>query len=282
MAAGTTIKIKRKAGAFSNGELAAGELGLDVTNSKLYSSVNGTTVFLLDTAGIAEVVDDTTPTLGGQLDAANFRIANLGAPSSGTDATTKNYVDSRTQGFSVWVEAVLNTQTDNTLNPGSTPTTGDRYIITNAASLHANFGSPSGLADDDIVEYNGSVFVVDTDISAVGEGVTCYDKTSNSQKLFNGSDWVTVGGVSDHGGLSGLGDDDHTQYSLIASGASAPSSTPGRVGNFYIDTTADRAYVSTGTASSADWSILVLPGSTDTLTNKTLSSSTNTIDGGTI
>lgn len=47
MAAGLTIKHKRKAGAFSNGELAAGELGLDTTNSVLYYSANGTTVVSL-------------------------------------------------------------------------------------------------------------------------------------------------------------------------------------------------------------------------------------------
>jgi hypothetical protein len=44
MAAGVTLKHKRKAGAFANGELAAGEWGLDITNSHWYFSTNGTTV----------------------------------------------------------------------------------------------------------------------------------------------------------------------------------------------------------------------------------------------
>jgi hypothetical protein len=44
MAAGTVIKHKRKAGAFVNGELAAGEKGLDVTSGTWYFSRNGTTV----------------------------------------------------------------------------------------------------------------------------------------------------------------------------------------------------------------------------------------------
>lgn len=49
MAAGTVIKHKRKAGAFVDGELAAGEFGLDVTNSAWYYSINGTTVVALAT-----------------------------------------------------------------------------------------------------------------------------------------------------------------------------------------------------------------------------------------
>ena len=40
---------------------------------------------------------------------------------------------------------------------------------------------------------------------------------------------------------------------LISSGAGAPASTPARLGDTYIDTTADKAYIACGTASSADW-----------------------------
>lgn len=48
MAAGVTIKHKRKSGAFSNGELAAGEWGLDVSGGVWYYSANGTTVVALE------------------------------------------------------------------------------------------------------------------------------------------------------------------------------------------------------------------------------------------
>lgn len=41
--------------------------------------------------------------------------------------------------------------------------------------------------------------------------------------------------------------------SIISSGAGAPSSTPTKVGDIYIDTTGDDAYIAVGTASSADW-----------------------------
>lgn len=51
MAAGVLIKHKRKAGAFVNGELQAGEWGLDVSNITWYFSINGTTVEFLSTGG---------------------------------------------------------------------------------------------------------------------------------------------------------------------------------------------------------------------------------------
>lgn len=51
MAAGVLIKHKRKAGAFTDGELAAGEWGLDVSNTTWYFSINGTTVVSLSPGG---------------------------------------------------------------------------------------------------------------------------------------------------------------------------------------------------------------------------------------
>lgn len=42
-------------------------------------------------------------------------------------------------------------------------------------------------------------------------------------------------------------------YPDITSGAGAPASTPSKVGDIYIDTTNDDAYIAVGTASSADW-----------------------------
>lgn len=57
MAAGVTIKHKRKAGAFVDGELAAGEWGLDVTNSIWYYSLNGTTVVALVSGGTVDTAN---------------------------------------------------------------------------------------------------------------------------------------------------------------------------------------------------------------------------------
>jgi len=42
-------------------------------------------------------------------------------------------------------------------------------------------------------------------------------------------------------------------YSAVTSGAGVPSTTPAALGDIYIDTTNDDAYIAVGTASSADW-----------------------------
>ena len=46
------------------------------------------------------------------------------------------------------------------------------------------------------------------------------------------------------------------QITQFSSGTTAPSSTPVSVGQMYVDTTAKKVYVSTGTSSSSDWKIL--------------------------
>jgi hypothetical protein len=45
------------------------------------------------------------------------------------------------------------------------------------------------------------------------------------------------------------------QTSNMSNGAGAPSSTPSAIGQFYVDTSGKKFYVSTGTSSSADWTI---------------------------
>jgi hypothetical protein len=53
-----------------------------------------------------DVVTDTTPELGGQLDALTNKIVNLGDPTSAQDAATKNYVD--TVGYAAYSDTTAN------------------------------------------------------------------------------------------------------------------------------------------------------------------------------
>jgi len=90
---------------------------------------------------------------------------------------------------------VLDIQTDATLSPG-TPVLGDRYILTNTTTLHAGFGSIVGVGNNDIVEYNGTAFVVSYDVSVKGEGVLVWDKDSNTFQKYDGTAWSEFGGLS--------------------------------------------------------------------------------------
>lgn len=56
------------------------------------------------TQGITEVAEDTTPTLGGTLDAGTFSITNMANPVNPQDAATKDYVDNNDGGITEVVE----------------------------------------------------------------------------------------------------------------------------------------------------------------------------------
>lgn len=55
--------------------------------------------------------------------------------------------------------------------------------------------------------------------------------------------------------VTSSGDIIETNQPIITSGTSAPSSTPAKVGDIYVDTSAKKLYFATGTSSSSDWTI---------------------------
>ena len=67
------------------------------TDQILKTDGSGTLSFVgissLQGAGMQNLSDDTTPQLGGELDALNNKIINLGTPTNANDAATKTYVD---------------------------------------------------------------------------------------------------------------------------------------------------------------------------------------------
>ena len=86
---------------------------------------------------------------------------------------------------------VLSVQTDATLDPGASPTTGDRYVITDAGALNANFGVIAGVSNNDIVEYTGSEFEVVWDASTQGSGLV-YSVGDTDFYSFDGAAWDTL------------------------------------------------------------------------------------------
>lgn len=65
--------------------------------------------------------------------------------------------DEASQGIRVNNPArILDIQKNDNLDPGESPAIDSKYIITASGNLHDNFGTISGLGDNDIVTYNGA------------------------------------------------------------------------------------------------------------------------------
>jgi hypothetical protein len=150
-------------------------------------------------------VDPAAPTDGQawyRSDLNQFRIRRGGVTYNIADT---QYVDDEIaqaiQGLS-WQDPVIDEQT----TPPGAPSTGDRYIVTATAT-----GAWVG-REDDIAEWDGSAWVFTTPT----EGYVLRNLTTDKFRLFDGTSWGNFEATLDHGSLTGLGDDDHTQYLLVS------------------------------------------------------------------
>lgn len=101
----------------------------------------------------------------------------------------------------------------------------DEFLDADGAAIGgaSDHGALSGLADDDHAQYalaDGSrgAFAA-TSHSHAPSAITQAGATSGQVLAWNGSAWAPAtpsSGVTDHGALSGLGDDDHSIYGLLA------------------------------------------------------------------
>jgi len=142
-----------------------------------------------------EVGDLKEPTK--PLDMAGQKITTLPTPTAGSEPATKEFVESLVQGLD-WQPSVL----DELADPPGTPATGDRYLVIATAT-----GDWAG-HEDDIAEWDGSAW----DFTTPNTGFAVWIEDVGSQKVYNGTAWVSFGTTVDHGNLIGLGDDDHSQY----------------------------------------------------------------------
>ncbi len=102
---GSTLSVTGEVNS-SNGLTATGAISLagltypsadGATDQVLKTDGSGNLGFVgisaLQGAGMQDLSDDSTPQLGGELDAVTNKITNLGTPTANTDAATKAYVD---------------------------------------------------------------------------------------------------------------------------------------------------------------------------------------------
>lgn len=143
--------------------------------------------------------------LDGDINANGHKISGLGAPDAPTDAARQIDIDNALSGLN-WQEDVKGVQVDATMDPG-TAVKGDRYILTDVAALHAGFGTIAGVANGDIVEHDGTEFVVVFDVSAEGEkanGTLAWDNGTKTYKRYLTGAWGSFGGLSDINAGAGL------------------------------------------------------------------------------
>ena len=149
-------------------------------------------------ANEAEVIKkDGSVAFTGDQAMGGHKLTGLETPVAGSDAATKDHVDSVVQGLD-WQKSVL----DELATPPGTPTTGDRYLVIATAT-----GDWAG-HEDDIAEWNGASW----DFTTPNKGFAVWIEDVGRQKAYNGTSWVYFGTTIDHGNLIGLADDDHSNY----------------------------------------------------------------------
>ncbi len=137
--------------------------------------------------------------MSGNLAFNGNRATGLGAPTDANDAIRLVDLENEVANLN-WQDDVLAVQTDDTLDPGASPATGARYIITDSANLNANFGTIAGLEDNDIVEFDGTDWTVAFDVSAEGADAAGTLAASQADEKFYrynvaGTSWNTFTGL---------------------------------------------------------------------------------------
>jgi hypothetical protein len=174
----------------------------DITDGTTYARVLASE---LDSGRVTQLYDTVTSgtitgtVLSTHLDDVTIHRAINDSGTATTDLWSASKINSEIESAISGMDFqpdVLDIQTDATLDPGASPAAGARYIITVASTLHANFGTITGLGNNDIVEYNGTAFVVSYDVSVAGEGALTWDRASNTYQRFDGSSWAEFGGLS--------------------------------------------------------------------------------------
>lgn len=140
-------------------------------------------------------VNKSGDNMTGNLTMGGSEIIGLPAPVDATSPVRKADLEAFAVGND-FQEDILAVQADAVLDPGASPDTGDRYIINDAAALNANFGTIVGVENGDIVEFDGTDFVVVYDASVELEGALVWDRTTDTFLRLNTGTWTEFGGLS--------------------------------------------------------------------------------------
>lgn len=172
---------------------------LKVVNNEL--EVDPSNISHADLSGL-ESDDHTQYILANGLRAFTAPVSGV-TPTLGSHLVTKDFVEMVLAGSSDFQESVLSVASSVPASPSS----GARYINTTQAGLWAGFALNS------IVEWNGtSWFQAWNPSTTKALGARTFIEDVAQDFRYTGSGWFAIPSISDHGQLTGLGDDDHTQY----------------------------------------------------------------------
>ncbi|OQW46493.1 MAG: hypothetical protein A4S09_16380 [Proteobacteria bacterium SG_bin7] len=146
------------------------------------------------------VLQDGSRAMSANLSLGNFKITNLANGTNPNDAVNLSQLDAALAGLDFQKDINALVADASTTSPGTglpAAATGQRYILeSGTGSLHAGWGSISGVGNNDIVEYNGTAWVVAYDVSVLGEGALVWNRDQNYFMRWDGSTWNEFGGLA--------------------------------------------------------------------------------------
>ncbi len=230
------LKRNSSAGAApGTGDLQLGELAVNTYDGKLFLKKNDGSDAIVE-VGLLE--NDPSPSLAAALDANSLQINGLAAPSIGTDAANKAYVDSVASGLDVKASVRclassnidLGTASDPGAQDGVTLADGDRILLNGQTDASENGIYNAVDADDPTTWIRSEDADSDAEVTAgmftfIEEGTANGDAgwvlvtndpivvgtTELSFSQFSGAGSVSLGSLSDVD-LTGVADGDLIQY----------------------------------------------------------------------
>jgi hypothetical protein len=145
------------------------------------------------------LLQNGTRSLLANLDANGNKVTNLATATNAADAVRFDQLQNALAGLDFQPDINDVVLDGATTFPGTglpAAALGQRYIIVDTSALDVAWGTITGVGNNDIVQYNGSSWVVAYDVSVQGEGALAWDRDSNTFQKWDGSSWAEFGGLA--------------------------------------------------------------------------------------
>lgn len=186
----------------------------------------------------AVLVDGSRPFTANQ-SMGNFRITNLAQAINPADAVNLAQLEAYVAGLDFQADVDAYVADASTTSPGNglpAAATGQRYILASGtSSLDAGWGAISGVGDNDIVQYNGTSWVVAYDVSVEGEGALVWNRTDNYFMRWDGTSWSEFGGLAGITAGAGLLKSGNVLSIELDTNSGLEFDTPGDAGKLRVD-----------------------------------------------